>query len=183
MRLSHRVYWRTLWEATNLSFGMCEKPISMHIQHTLRMSSKSFSTELKLWSDWLQYSWPSLMQEWRQVHHRWARRVLLFLSREHERSNLRNGKSSQFKDIHGFDLIFFYINPHQVLESGVDYVLVLIISLICLLMVALSILSVIFVKSIRKARATRGTYSPSTQEMFGNSAAEILKPPPEERLI
>ncbi len=53
----------------------------------------------------------------------------------------------------------------------------------CILIIALLVVSLIFVRSVKRARATRGTYSPSTQEMFGNSASEILKPPPEERLI
>lgn len=44
-------------------------------------------------------------------------------------------------------------------------------------------LSTYTVKSVRKARATRGTYSPSTQEKFGNSASDLLKAPQPERLI
>ena len=62
-------------------------------------------------------------------------------------------------------------------------VYVAVLSLICILIVVLFLLTFLFVRSVKKARATRGTYSPSTQEMFGNSSTEILKPPPEERLI
>jgi flagellar basal body-associated protein FliL len=65
----------------------------------------------------------------------------------------------------------------------VDVVFVIIVSIICFLICVLLVLSLFFVRSVKKARATRGTYSPSAQEMFGNSAIEILKPPPAERLI
>ena len=68
-------------------------------------------------------------------------------------------------------------------KSQVDIVFVIVTSMICLLIMALLIISLWFIRSVKKARATRGTYSPSAQEMFGNSAIEILKPPPEERLI
>lgn len=69
------------------------------------------------------------------------------------------------------------------LVAQVDIVFVIVTSMICLLIMALLIISFWFIRSVKKARATRGTYSPSAQEMFGNSAIEILKPPPEERLI
>ena len=64
-----------------------------------------------------------------------------------------------------------------------SFIFYLIITMGCILIIALLFVSLIFVRSVKHARATRGTYSPSTQEMFGNSASEILKPPPEERLI
>lgn len=69
------------------------------------------------------------------------------------------------------------------LEAQVDILFVTVTSMICLLIMALLIMSLWFIRSVKKARATRGTYSPSAQEMFGNSAIEIIKPPPEERLI
>ena len=53
----------------------------------------------------------------------------------------------------------------------------------CLLISIVLFATLLFLKKVKRARATRGTYSPSTQEMFGNTASEILKPPPEERLI
>jgi protein crumbs len=74
-------------------------------------------------------------------------------------------------------------DPSQATASQMDLVLVLIVSLICILIVGLVVLLLFIVKGVRKARATQGTYSPSTQEMYGNSASEIIKPPPEERLI
>jgi len=43
----------------------------------------------------------------------------------------------------------------------------------------------VFITMARKKRATRGTYSPSQQE-YGNHRVEmdnVMKPPPEERLI
>ena len=64
-----------------------------------------------------------------------------------------------------------------------DLLFLLVISSCCCAIVLFLICTLIFIRRIKKARATRGTYSPSTQEMFGNSAGEILKPPPEERLI
>lgn len=44
---------------------------------------------------------------------------------------------------------------------------------------------VIFVMMARNKRATRGTYSPSRQEMFSPRVemGQVMKPPPEERLI
>ena len=43
----------------------------------------------------------------------------------------------------------------------------------------------VFIRTARKKRATRGTYSPSQQE-YCNPRVEmdnVMKPPPEERLI
>lgn len=60
---------------------------------------------------------------------------------------------------------------------------ILIASVGAIMTIALAVIMLVVFRSIKRARATRGTYSPSTQEMFGNSAGEILKPPPEERLI
>ncbi|XP_070532565.1 protein crumbs-like isoform X2 [Ptychodera flava] len=49
----------------------------------------------------------------------------------------------------------------------------------------LFIVLVVFLCSVRSKRATRGTYSPSRQEMTGSRVemGNVLKPPPEERLI
>lgn len=71
--------------------------------------------------------------------------------------------------------------PHA---SEVNIVFVVGVSLSCVVIIIFMIIALLAVRSVKKARATRGTYSPSAQEMFGNnSAIEILKPPPEERLI
>lgn len=67
--------------------------------------------------------------------------------------------------------------------SDVDVVFIIIVTSACLLIVIVLVVLLYSVRSVKRARATRGTYSPSAQEMFGNSASEILKPPPEERLI
>lgn len=64
-----------------------------------------------------------------------------------------------------------------------DALLVIVITCVCFLIAACAIVSLIIFRSVRKARATRGTYSPSTQEKFGNSASDLLKPPQKERLI
>ena len=44
---------------------------------------------------------------------------------------------------------------------------------------------IVFVMCARSKRATRGTYSPSRQEVTGSRVelGQVLKPPPEERLI
>jgi len=44
---------------------------------------------------------------------------------------------------------------------------------------------VFFIMHARKERAMHGTYSPSRQEMSGSRVelGNVLKPPPEERLI
>lgn len=68
-------------------------------------------------------------------------------------------------------------------SGEVDPIFIIIVTSACLLIVIVLVLLLYSVRSVKRARATRGTYSPSAQEMFGNSASEILKPPPEERLI
>lgn len=75
------------------------------------------------------------------------------------------GEYCQMKTTKDFDLIF-----------------ILAVSSCCLLIVVVLICTLVSIRKIKKARATRGTYSPSNQEAFGNSA-EILKIPNEERLI
>ncbi|GAB6032299.1 hypothetical protein CHUAL_010938 [Chamberlinius hualienensis] len=52
---------------------------------------------------------------------------------------------------------------------------------ILIIIVALAV----FLTMAKKKRATRGTYSPSRQEMFGSRVemGNVMKPPPEERLI
>lgn len=64
-----------------------------------------------------------------------------------------------------------------------DVILFIVVSCIGFLFAACAIISFVIFRSVRKARATRGTYSPSTQEKFGNSASDLLKPPIPERLI
>lgn len=54
---------------------------------------------------------------------------------------------------------------------------------ITFIIIAIGVAGLFIFNSVRKARATRGTYSPSTQEKFGNSASDLLKPPIPERLI
>ncbi|KAH7640703.1 DNA repair protein Rad9,Rhp9 [Dermatophagoides farinae] len=68
-------------------------------------------------------------------------------------------------------------------KKRINLVVILIASVGAIMTIALAVIMLVVFRSIKRARATRGTYSPSTQEMFGNSAGEILKPPPEERLI
>lgn len=64
-----------------------------------------------------------------------------------------------------------------------DVILLIVVTCVGFLMVACAVVSLVIFRSVRKARATRGTYSPSTQEKFGNSASDLLKPPQPERLI
>lgn len=75
------------------------------------------------------------------------------------------------------------ICQHIVDKPPIDILLLIVITCVGLLVATCATISLVIFKSVRKARATRGTYSPSTQEKFGNSASDILKPPPEERLI
>jgi len=69
-------------------------------------------------------------------------------------------------------------------NNAVDIIIIVgpIVGLIVLVtVVGLSV----FFTMARKKRATRGTYSPSQQE-YGNHRVEmdnVMKPPPEERLI
>ncbi|CAG0888949.1 unnamed protein product [Cyprideis torosa] len=57
--------------------------------------------------------------------------------------------------------------------------------LAAILVIAGISLMIFFIAMARKKRATRGTYSPSRQEIFGSRVemGNVLKPPPEERLI
>lgn len=72
----------------------------------------------------------------------------------------------------------------QIIEKPhFDIVYLIIITCVGFLVAACAVVSLIIFRSVRKARATRGTYSPSTQEKFGNSACDLLKPPQQERLI
>ena len=64
-----------------------------------------------------------------------------------------------------------------------DAILLVVVTVVGLLLAACAVVSLVIFRSVRKARATRGTYSPSTQEKFGNSASDLLKPPIPERLI
>jgi protein crumbs len=68
--------------------------------------------------------------------------------------------------------------------SGLDLALI-ITPIICLLVLVGGVSLAVFISLARKKRATRGTYSPSQQE-YCNPRLEldnVLKPPPEERLI
>lgn len=64
-----------------------------------------------------------------------------------------------------------------------DLILVIAVTCFGFLIAACTVVSLVIFRSVRKARATRGTYSPSTQEKFGNSASDLLKLPIPERLI
>lgn len=68
-------------------------------------------------------------------------------------------------------------------ERQFDAILLVVITCVVFLLAACTVVSLLVFRSVRKARATRGTYSPSTQEKFGNSASDLLKPPIPERLI
>lgn len=68
--------------------------------------------------------------------------------------------------------------------SPVDIAIIVIPIIVVLLLVCAGLL-VTFLVMARNKRATRGTYSPSAQE-YCNPRLEmdnVLKPPPEERLI
>lgn len=68
-------------------------------------------------------------------------------------------------------------------KPQLDVILLIVITCVGFLMAACAVVSLVIFRSVRKARATRGTYSPSTQEKFGNSASDLLKPPEPELLI
>ena len=76
-----------------------------------------------------------------------------------------------------------HVDATRQIRHRPNLVIVLVVSFCTVLLIALMIISMVVFRSVKKARATRGTYSPSAQEMFDNSAGDILKPPPEERLI
>ena len=56
---------------------------------------------------------------------------------------------------------------------------------VALAVIAIIVGVVIFCKSAKSKRANRGTYSPSNQEIIGSRVemGNLIKPPPEERLI
>ena len=70
------------------------------------------------------------------------------------------------------------------LEPHLKLVAIIVPIVAALLLIAL-VGVVIFVMMARNKRATRGTYSPSRQEMFSPRVemGQVMKPPPEERLI
>lgn len=68
-------------------------------------------------------------------------------------------------------------------KSQYNSILLLIVAVGGLFVIGCVAVFLFVFRSVRKARATRGTYSPSTQEKFGNSASDLLKPPVPERLI
>ena len=70
------------------------------------------------------------------------------------------------------------------LEPNLKLVAIIVPIVAALLLIAL-VGSVVFVMMARNKRATRGTYSPSRQEMFSPRVemGQVMKPPPEERLI
>jgi len=70
------------------------------------------------------------------------------------------------------------------MEPNLKLVAIIVPIVAAILLIAL-IGSVVFVMMARNKRATRGTYSPSRQEMFSPRVemGQVMKPPPEERLI
>lgn len=69
--------------------------------------------------------------------------------------------------------------------DGTDLSLVIGLTVACIFLVAFIVMATVFLRVAKKKRATRGTYSPSNQEMFGSRVEmnQVMKPPPEERLI
>lgn len=69
-------------------------------------------------------------------------------------------------------------------EPNLKLVAIIVPIVAALLLIAL-VGVIIFVMMARNKRATRGTYSPSRQEMFSPRVemGQVMKPPPEERLI
>lgn len=62
---------------------------------------------------------------------------------------------------------------------------IIVVPIMCLVLLAAAGSLMTLFMMARKKRATRGTYSPSAQE-FSNPRVEmdnVMKPPPEERLI
>lgn len=69
-------------------------------------------------------------------------------------------------------------------SNAVDIVII-VAPIVCLMVIIAAVGLSVFVTMARKKRATRGTYSPSQQE-YCNPRVEmdnVMKPPPEERLI
>lgn len=69
--------------------------------------------------------------------------------------------------------------------SNVADIALIVGPIVAILMIAAGISLSVFLMMARKKRATRGTYSPSSQE-YSNPRVEldnVMKPPPEERLI
>ena len=58
-------------------------------------------------------------------------------------------------------------------------------TVVAVILIAIVVVIIVFVVCARSKRATRGTYSPSRQEVTGSRVelGQVLKPPPEERLI
>lgn len=68
--------------------------------------------------------------------------------------------------------------------GGID-ILLIIIPVLAAILIAATVGIIILVRMARRKRATRGVYSPSQQE-YCNPRVEldnVMKPPPEERLI
>lgn len=81
------------------------------------------------------------------------------------------------------DLFYGPLCQFVVEKPQFDAIVLIVITCVGFLITACAVVSLVVFRSVRKARATRGTYSPSTQEKFGNSASDLLKPPQPERLI
>ncbi|XP_044596826.1 protein crumbs isoform X1 [Cotesia glomerata] len=73
----------------------------------------------------------------------------------------------------------------HLLGSQVKDIALIVGPIVAVILAAITVSATLFIIAARKKRATRGTYSPSAQE-FSNPRVEmdnVMKPPPEERLI
>lgn len=84
----------------------------------------------------------------------------------------------------GFEGVDCSLQSTSRLEPNLKLVAIIVPIVAALLLIAL-VGVIIFVMMARNKRATRGTYSPSRQEMFSPRVemGQVMKPPPEERLI
>ncbi|XP_052094473.1 protein crumbs-like isoform X1 [Mytilus californianus] len=74
---------------------------------------------------------------------------------------------------------------YQRINNENDIMWYIIGPVVAVILIAIVVVIVVFVLCARSKRATRGTYSPSRQEVTGSRVelGQVLKPPPEERLI
>lgn len=100
----------------------------------------------------------------------------------------RNGGVCKNKDSGGYycdcqEPFHGPICQYMIEKPQVELYMVVILMFVGFLVATCAVVALVCFRSIRKARATCGTYSPSNQEKFGNSACDLLKPPQLERLI
>jgi hypothetical protein len=86
-----------------------------------------------------------------------------------------------------YNIFILFLQPNESAtrqNDGINLALI-ITPIVCLFVLVSAVGIAVFISLARKKRATRGTYSPSQQE-YCNPRVEldnVLKPPPEERLI